>query len=110
MAGSCFPFDALVNLQEGGYQTIQFADAQQNFQISSPDFHTNSTHGTKFVNWLHRDVNFTTLFLLIMTKSGEKIEISPDHLIHVANCRTGALESTVNAEKVKIGSDSLNVF
>jgi len=107
---ACFPLNAKISIKNGTFCPVQKIHQNTNVELLSATLEFGKVSATKFSGWLHNDPKFSAVFLNLVTESGDSIDLTPDHLIHVANCENNQYERTVNAENVKIGTASHLLF
>ena len=74
----CFSSSSLVSLSTG--DTVSVSELKPGDRLKSAN-----TDDDPFLGWLHRDDNLTATFLDITTATGNKVSLSPLHLLMVAD-------------------------
>jgi len=103
---ACFPLNAKIGIGNGAFCPIQKIHQNTSMEILSATLEFGKVSATKFSGWLHNDPKFSAVFLNLVTESGDSIDLTPDHLIHIATCENNRYERTINAGNVKIGTVS----
>ncbi|XP_041823474.1 sonic hedgehog protein A [Melanotaenia boesemani] len=108
-SGGCFPGSSTVTLQDGTKKAVQALRTGD--RVLAADSHGNLIY-TDFVMFIDRDSTFKRVFYVIETESGQRITLTPTHLIFIGSDNITQAEprmSAVFASHVQPG-DKVFVF
>jgi len=96
----CFSSSSVVSLDTGDTVPVSQLKSGDRLKSATSD---GDVVFSPFLGWLHRDDNLTATFLHIATETGNKISLTPQHLLLVASSSTDKAPGMRFASTVRVG-------